>query len=85
MQSVFGVVTCVVFLLSVGQSQLNPRPSLQPTPLEWFARQSATHVVWSAEVGRLDRNDAHAVVTAIVLEDTDHLKSRRTRLQGIDL
>jgi hypothetical protein len=80
MQSVFSVVTCAMFLLSIGQRQVNPPPSLQPTPLEWFARQSATQVAWSAEVGRLESNDAHAVVTAIVLEDTGKPPDR---LRGI--
>jgi hypothetical protein len=48
--------------------------------LEWFARQPATHVAWSDEVGRLDSTDAHAVVTAIVLEDTAQPPDR---LRGI--
>jgi hypothetical protein len=76
MQSVFGVVTCVVFLLSIGLSQANPPLSLQPTPLEWFARESSVPAAWSAEVRRLHSNDAHAVVTAIVLEDTDQPPDR---------
>jgi len=80
MKSFLSVVTCVVFFLSIGQSQVNPPPSLQPTPLEWFARQSATHVAWSDEVGRLDSTDAHAVVTAIILEDTAQPPDR---LRGI--
>jgi hypothetical protein len=70
MKIVLSVITCAVCLLSIGQGHVNPSPSLQPTPLEWFARQSATHVAWSNEVGRLESTDAHAVVTAIVLEDT---------------
>jgi hypothetical protein len=80
MKSVLTVITCVVCLLSMGQSQPSPPQSLQPTPLEWFARQSATRVAWSDEVGRLDSTDAHAVVTAIVLEDTGQPPDR---LRGI--
>jgi hypothetical protein len=30
MKSVLSVITCVVCLFSVGQSQVNPSPSLQP-------------------------------------------------------
>jgi hypothetical protein len=80
MKFVLGVITCLVILLGIGQSQVNPPSSLQPTPLEWFARQPATHVAWSDEVGRLDSADAHAVVTAIVLEDTAQPPDR---LRGI--
>jgi hypothetical protein len=80
MKSTLGLITCAACLLSIGHSQLSPSPSLQPTPLEWFARQSATHVAWSDEVGRLDSTEAHAVVTAIVLEDTAQPPDR---LRGI--
>jgi hypothetical protein len=84
MKSVLSLITCAVCLLSIGQGQVSPSPSLQPTPLEWFARQSATHIAWSDEVGRLDSKEAHAVVTAIVLEDTaqppDRLRGIRINL-----
>jgi hypothetical protein len=80
MKSVLSLIACAACLLSIGQSQVSPSPSLQPTPLEWFARQSATHVAWSDEVGRLDSTEAHAVVTAIVLEDTAQPPDR---LRGI--
>jgi hypothetical protein len=80
MKSFLSLITCVVFLSSIGQNQVNPPSSLQLTPLEWFVRQSATHVAWSNEVGRLDSTDAHAVVTTIILEDAGQPSDR---LRGI--
>jgi hypothetical protein len=65
------VALCFLFVI-VGQAQTKPAPSLQPTPLEAFARQPATHIAWSKEIGRFDSSEAHAVVTALILEDTAH-------------
>jgi hypothetical protein len=62
------VALCFLFVI-VGQAQTKPAPSPQPTPLEAFARQPATHIAWSKEVGRFDSSEAHAVVTALILED----------------
>jgi hypothetical protein len=64
------IATCVFcfFCLAVGLAQVDSVHSLQPTPLEAFAHQPATHVAWSKQVGSLD-SEAHAVVTALVLED----------------
>ena len=63
-------------LLAVGPAQIRQTPSLQPTALEAFARQSATHVVWSSEVGRLDSREAHAIVTVLVLENSAQPQDR---------
>ena len=70
MKSALGVIACVVLLSRIAQGQANPSPALQPTPLEAFASLPATHVAWSREVGRLDSTEAHAIVTALTLEDT---------------
>jgi hypothetical protein len=45
-------------------------PPLQPTPMEAFAGQSATHLAWSKEVGRIESSDSQAVITALILQDT---------------
>jgi len=63
------IAFCCLFL-SVGPAQVNPAHSLQPTPLEAFAHQPATHVTWSKQVGSVDSREAHAVVTVLVIEDT---------------
>ncbi len=70
MKSIASAFAFCFLFLSVGVAQLSPVPSLQPTPLEAFAHQPATHVAWSKQVGSLDSSEAHAVVTALVLEDT---------------
>jgi hypothetical protein len=62
------VALCFLFVI-IGQAQTKPALSLQPTPLEAFARQPATHIAWSREVGSFDSSEAHAVVTALILED----------------
>jgi len=68
MRLVCGATTFGWLLLSVWQTHVGM--ALQPTPLEAFAGLPATHVAWSQEVGRLDTTEAHAVVTALILEDT---------------
>ena len=73
------VVFCSLFL-GVGMAQTNRCPSLQPTPLEAFANLAATRVEWSKEVGRLDSSEGHAVVIALILEDT---AQPRDRMRGI--
>jgi hypothetical protein len=50
--------------------QASSDDTLQPTPLEAFARQAGTHIAWSRQVGRVDSTEAHAVVTALVVEDS---------------
>ncbi len=86
------LITCViafaVFVLSGAQTKVSIAPALQPTPLEAFAGFSATHVAWSNEVGRLDSIEAHAVVTALILEDTaqppDRMRGIRIDLRSRD-
>jgi hypothetical protein len=70
MKSASSAIALCGFLLGVWQTNAGTQPVLQPTPLEAFAELPATHIAWSKEVGRLDTSDAHAVVTALVLEDT---------------
>jgi hypothetical protein len=83
-----GMVTSVVLLLSVGQGGGNTGATLQPTPLEAFAQLPATHVAWSSEVGRIDSSEAHAIVTALILEDTarppDRMRGLRIHLSSGD-
>ena len=50
--------------------QTSPALTLQPTPLEALARQAGTHIAWSRQVGRVDSREAHAVVTALAVEDS---------------
>ena len=70
MKSIVSPIAFCCLFLSVGPAQVNPALSLQPTPLEAFAHQPATHVTWSKQVGSVDSREAHAVVTVLVIEDT---------------
>src|SRR5437660_12452110 len=70
MKSIASAFAFCFLFLSVGVAQVSPVPSLQPTPLEAFAHQPATHVTWSKQVGSVDSREAHAVVTGLVIEDT---------------
>ena len=70
MKSIASAIGFCFLFVDMGLCQPNSVPSLQPTPLEAFAHQPATHVAWSKQVGSLDSSEAHAVVTALVLEDT---------------
>ena len=58
MKSIASAFAFCFLFLSVGVAQLSPVPSLQPTPLEAFAHQPATHVAWSKQVGSLDSSEA---------------------------
>ena len=69
MRSVAGAATLCGLLLNVGLAQVNSKPSLQPTRLEAFASLPTAHITWSKEVGRLERPEARAVVTALVVDD----------------
>src|SRR5437016_9321813 len=88
MKSIASAFAFCFLFLSVGVAQLSPVPSLQPTPLEAFAHQPATHVAWSKQVGSLDSSEAHAVITALVLEDTaqppDRMRGIRINLSSPD-
>jgi len=61
-------VACFSFVLVISQAQIVQR-QYQPTPLEAFARQPNSHIAWSNEAGRIDSREAHAVVTALIVED----------------
>ena len=85
------IVSAVAFcclLLTVVLAQMTPPLSLQPTPLEAFAHQPTTRVTWSMQVGSLDSREAHAVITALVLEDTaqppDRMRGIRINLSSPD-
>jgi len=64
------LIALLGLLLGLGRAQVNPAPRFQPTPLEAFAKQPTSHIAWSNEAGRIDSREAHAVITALVVEDT---------------
>ena len=82
------LIALLGFLLGLGRAQVNPTPRFQPTPLEAFAKQPTSHIAWSGEAGRIDSREAHAVITALVVEDTaqppDRLRGIRIDLSDQD-
>ncbi len=84
-----GTLIVILSFLPVagGQPQGNAA-SPQPTPLEAFAKQTASRVAWSSEVGRIDSKEGHAVITALVIEDSaqppDRLRGVRIDLSDQD-
>jgi len=70
MGTISGALTLCGLLLGMWPTKVGPQPTLQPTPLEAFAQLPATRIAWSKQVGGLDSGDTHAVVTALILEDT---------------
>jgi hypothetical protein len=77
MRSVASAATLCGLLLNVGFAQVNSKPSLQPTRLEAFASLPTAHITWSKEVGRLERPEARAIVTALVVENPHQPPYRR--------
>ena len=63
------VITICCLLLNVSLAQVNPTPSLQPTPLESFAGRPTAHVTWSKVVGRLESQESRVTITALIVED----------------
>lgn len=54
-----------------------------PASFAAFARQPQARVVWSTEIGRLESRDSHALVTALLIEDSSK-PSERMRGVRID-
>ena len=74
MNSAFRMMAICSLFLKVGLCQ---------TPLEafeHFAKRPTSRVVWSKEVGRIDTDRAHAVITALIVEDAT---SKPQRMRGI--
>lgn len=82
------LIALLALLPAASQAQAVAGAAPQPTPLEAFAKQKASRVAWSGEVGRVDSRDAHAVITALVLEDNaqppDRLRGVRIDLSDQD-
>jgi hypothetical protein len=74
------IATLCGLFFNIGLAQVNPTPSLQPTPLEAFAGQPTALVTWSKEIGRIESAEARVVVTAFIVEDA---LQRPHRMSGI--
>lgn len=82
------LIALLASLPVAGQAQAGAASAPQPTPLEAFAKQTASRVAWSGEAGRIDSREAQAVITALVVEDhaqpPDRLRGVRIDLSDQD-
>jgi hypothetical protein len=82
MQFTGTLIVLLAFLPVAGHTT----PAPQPTPLEAFVKQPASRIAWSSEAGRIDSKEGHAVITALVVEDSaqppDRLRGVRIDLSG---
>jgi hypothetical protein len=58
--------------------------ALQLTPLEEFSRRPTARMVWSQAIARIDSDESHAVVTAVVFDDSADPKGRMSGVR-VDL
>ncbi len=70
--------------MGIASAQVNSLPAAKPSPLPTLARQANARVIWSKEVGRLESGQAHAIATALMVEDSTQ-PSKRARGIRIDL
>ena len=63
------IITLFGLGLATGFSQSNQPTISQIEAMENFAERPTSQVIWSKEVGRLDSDQAHAVITALILRD----------------
>src|ERR1700687_6203693 len=71
-------------LLTMGYGQSTNPTASQIEALERFASKPTAKVTWSKEIERIDTDQAHAVITALVLEDRTQTP-RQMRGVRIDL
>src|ERR1700733_2096233 len=85
MRSASCVIALCGLILPMGYSQRIIQPSSsQLEALENLAKLPTAQVTWSKEVGRIDTGRAHAVITALVVEDTTQTPQQRRGIR-IDL
>jgi hypothetical protein len=69
MRSAFRVMALCGLVLDMGFSQTTQPTTSQLEALEHFAKQPTAQVTWSKEVGRIDTAQAHAIITALIVDD----------------
>jgi hypothetical protein len=78
------IVLCGLCLTSgFGQRIIQPSAS-RVEALERFAQRTTAQVIWSKEVGRIDSDRGHAVITALIVEDATRTPSQMRGIR-IDL
>jgi hypothetical protein len=84
MYSVCRVIVFCGFILAIGYGQSTSPTVAQIEALERFARKPTAQVTWSKEIERIDTDQAHAVITALIVEDRTQTP-RQMRGVRIDL
>ena len=73
---------CILALLAAASARPQSADPGEPSPMEAFAKQSATRVAWSNEIGRLEYEETRVLITALTLEDNG---SPSKRIRGVRL
>ena len=68
------------FLVPVGYAQPSSPTAVQLEAFEHFADRPTTRVAWSKEIGRIETDQARAVITVLIVEDA---ADRAERMRGI--
>jgi hypothetical protein len=84
MNSACRVIAFGGFILTIGYCQNTNPTAAQLEAMERFASKPAAQVTWSKEVERIDTDQAHAVIIALILEDRTQTP-RQMRGVRIDL
>src|SRR5260370_38188066 len=69
MRSATRVLAFCGLLLNIGVAQVSSPTASQLASMERFATQPTAHVTWSTEVDRIHRDNAQAVITALIVKD----------------
>jgi hypothetical protein len=69
MHSNWRAIAFCSFLVNVGFGQTAPPSAAQLEAFENYVGKPTARITWSKETGRIDTDQAHAVITAIVVQD----------------
>src|SRR5258706_5274340 len=83
------VIAFCGFILTIGYGQNTNPAASQLEAMERFASKTTAQVVWSKEIGRIETDQGHAVITALILEDGTQtprqMRGVRIELTGANL
>jgi hypothetical protein len=84
MSVAIGAALYCSFLAAAAWPQSGVPAGSEPSPMEAFAGRPGAHPVWSSEVGRMEHDSTHVLLTALVVEDGSQ-PARKARGVKIDL
>jgi hypothetical protein len=71
MQIPYRIIALLGLVLNIGYGQIKPATVSQLEAFERFSRSPTARVAWSKEVGRINTRLTQAVVTVLVIEDSE--------------